>query len=254
MSPARAAATILALSVASASGQLPPGPVATPSGYPVRKCIAPKVPIGRLPDATGTVSLLLGKDGRPDTSSIAVLQVAGISVSGFRSVVVRRLSGCQFEMGRSAQGAPAGVALELTTSDTGVQVSVATPTATPGPPLAPEPVEISLAGFPLPLDDPRIEERPRRLRCGDPAPKLRTPQEIEEWFRTTMGSILTEVLVGPDGKLDHRVKLIWTSNPVATRNLVNWEVGCEFVPGRYRGIAVPVFVRDSLGLMATKRP
>ncbi len=254
MASVRIAATILACFAASAAGQSPSGPPPSPIAYAIKKCTPPKVPIGRLPNAAGTVSLLLGKDGKPDTSSIAVVQVAEISVSGFRSVVVRRLSSCQFEMGRSPPGAPAGIVLEVTTSDTGVLVSVATPTTTARPPLAPEPVALSLASFPLPLDDPRLEERPRRLRCGDPAPRLRTPQEIEEWFRTTMGSILTEVLVGPDGKPDHKVKLLWTSNPGATRNLVNWEVGCEFAPGRYRGMAVPAFLRDSLGLAMTKRP
>lgn len=254
MTPARTAATILVLAVAPAIGQLPPSPATALIGYAVKRCIDPKVPIGRLPNANGTVSLLLGKDGRPDTLSIAVLQVAGISISGFRSAAVRRLSACQYEMGRSAPRTSVGVVLKLTTNDTAVQAGVATPTGTPGPPLAMEPFEISPDTFPLPLDDPRLEERPRRLHCGNPSPQLVPRDRIVEWSSASMGSLLAEVLVASDGKPNHRVKVIWTSNPSATRNLVNWMVGCAFVPGRYRGIAVPAFVQDSLGLLATKRP
>jgi hypothetical protein len=257
MSPVRTAAIILALSVASASGQVPPVPASTTPGYRVRKCTVMKVPIGRLPNATGTVSLLLGKNGTPDTSSIAVLQVAGISVNGLRSAAVRRLSACQYDMGKSAPKASVGVVLELATNDTAIQVGVATPTGTPGPPLAMESAETSFATFPLPLDDSRIEERPRRLHCGDPTPgmvSMQQMQQMEEWFRTSTGTVVAEVLVAADGKPDHRVKVIRTSNPSATVNLVNWLVGCEFVPGRYRGIAVPAFMRDSIGLATTKRP
>lgn len=254
MTPARTAVTILILAVAPAPGQLPSGPAKALIGYAVKKCIDPKVPIGRLPNATGTVSLVLGKDGRPDTLSIAVLQVAGISVSGFCSAAVRRLSACQYEIKGSAAKTLVGVVLTVTTNDTAVQAGVATPTGTPGFPLAMEPVEISRDSFPLPLDDPRLEERPRRLHCGNSSPRLVPRDRIVEWSSASMGSLRAEVLVASDGKPNRRVKIIWTSNPPATRDLVNWMVGCEFVPGRYRGIAVPAFVLDSIGLVATKRP
>ncbi len=254
MSPARIAVTTLVFFATAAAGQLPSSPASATIGYAVKKCTALKVPVGRLPHATGAVSLLLGKDGRPDTSSIAVLQVAGMSVSGFRSAAVRRLSACQYEMGRSTAKTPVGVVLELSTTDTAVQVGVATPTITPEPPLAMESLDIAYGAFPLALDDPRVEEGPRRLHCGDPTPGLVSRQQIEEWFRNFTGMVVVEVLVAPDGTPDHRVKIIRSSNPSATRNLVNWLVSCEYVPGRYRGIAVAALLRDSIGVVTRKTP
>jgi hypothetical protein len=93
-------ATLICLLVGPASGQTPID--GSPSGalYPVDKCGDPKVPIGVVPQGAGTVSCRLGKDGTPDTASIAVHKVLGLSVAGFRSVAVRALSPCRFDVGR----------------------------------------------------------------------------------------------------------------------------------------------------------
>ncbi len=57
----------------------------TPS-YSLRKCDPPKEEIGILPRISGQLFYLIGKDGKPDTASIKILKVSGISAAGFRSV------------------------------------------------------------------------------------------------------------------------------------------------------------------------
>src|ERR1700704_6313162 len=67
-------------------------------GYAVKKCDDPKVPIGMLSKGLGTIWFRLGKDGKPDTASISVLHVIGLSAVGMRSVAARQLSACRFHM------------------------------------------------------------------------------------------------------------------------------------------------------------
>ena len=78
----------------------------TVASFAVKKCDEPKVPIGMLRTAAGTVTFRLAKVGKPDTTSLAVVKVLGLSVAGFKSAVPWQLSACRFEMGSVAVPSP----------------------------------------------------------------------------------------------------------------------------------------------------
>jgi hypothetical protein len=246
---------------------LPATAQSTPAGYPIKKCDEPKVPIGLLPKGFGQVSFMVGKDGKPDTASIAVLKVIGLSPAGFRSVAARVLSACHLDMGKPDPSASANVMSEVTFSEaTPVQVSTATPLSAPGTALALEPIKIPKDSFPLPLADLRIEERPLRLSCA--GPRQQAPQRItarganaaqaqqdatdqirvaqQQQAALNSGTLTAQVLVGIDGKPGSQVRVIESSNPMATQNLAELIGGCRFAPGRIHGIAVPAYIETKV--------
>lgn len=264
------AAAAICLAMAPATGQSP----SMPGGYAVKKCDDPKVPIGVLPKGLGTVSYLLGKNGKPDTASIAVLKVFGLSVAGFRSVSVRELSACNLDMGTPAPTAPVGVVQEIGFADSSsIDVGVATASAAPGTPLAVEPLGLPKDAFPMPIEDRRIEERPRRLSCKPPQlPQIRASASgrsradaqaqmqvqvriaMEQWNDFNAGTLVGQVRVGIDGKPGTQIKVIEVSNPSAAQNLAELIAGCRFVPGRYHGVLVPAFVETKIGIVTGRVP
>jgi hypothetical protein len=267
-----AAAICLALS--PASGQTPSEGAPSGALYPVNTCDDPKVPIGVLPKGFGTVSYRLAKDGKPDTASIVVLKAFGLSVAGFRSVAVRALSACRFEMGKLELRAPAVVVEEIHFADsTAIDLGLATASPAPGPPLAVETLGLPQDSFPMPIADRRIEERPRRLSCKPPQSlpfrvsasgtsradvqtQAQTQLRIahDQWNQVNAGTLVGQLRVGADGKPGNQVKVIEVSNSVAAQNLAELIGGCRFVPGRYRGILVPAMVETTIGVAPISGP
>lgn len=263
------AGAAICLAFRPVAGQSPSG-----AGYSVKKCDDPKVPIGVLPKGFGTVSYLLGKDGKPDTASIAVLKVFGLSVAGFHSVASRELNGCRHDMGNVAPNATVSVVQEIRFADSSsIDVGVATASPAPGTPLAVEPLGFPKDSFPMPIDDRRIEERPRRLSCKPPQlPQIRVSASgtsradaqaqmqsqvrtaMEQWNDFNAGTLIGQVRVGIDGKPGTQIRVIEVSNPSAAQNLAELIGGCRFVPGRYHGVLVPALVETKIGIVAGRVP
>jgi hypothetical protein len=229
--------------------------------YAIKKCDELKVPIGALPEGSGTVSYLISKDGRPDTSSIAVLEVSGLSAAAFRSVMARRLAACRFSGGRA--GASSTVVSEIAQLDSmTLQVASTTASSPTSQPLPLETLSIPLDSFPLPLNDRRIEERPLRLSCnaartpppimisGRGATRAQAMQDAQDQMRMAQlqqstkygGTLVAEVRVGIDGKPGPQVRVIEATNRMAVQALADIIATCRFAPARIRGVAVPSYL------------
>jgi len=229
--------------------------------YAIKKCDEPKVPIGALPEGTGTISYLMGKDGRPDTATIAVLKVSGFSVAGFRSVMARRLAACRFSGGTGS--AAVTVVSEIAQLDSmTLQVASTTASAPAGAPLTIEGLGIPLDSFPLPLHDRRIEERPLRLSCnaartpppvaisGRGATRAQAVQDAQDQMRMVQlqqstkygGTLVAEVRVGIDGKPGPQVRVIEVTNRLAVQTLADIIATCRFAPARIRGVPIPSYL------------
>lgn len=246
--------TLAACTFAPMSGQTS----ATSGSYPVKECWTSRTMFGVLPEASGWVSYSLHKDGKPDTASITVRKVDGMSAAGFRSVAVRKLRACRHEMGRPAPRAPVEVSQQISFADSSkLEVSVATTVVSDTPPLALEPFDISKDSFPLPISDSRIEERPRRLDClplpGGVMP-LPSPPGVDDgrrWMRENAakvysGWLIAQVRVGVDGKPGTAIRVLDASSPADAQKFARMIGGCQFVPARYHGVVVPAFIQLTL--------
>jgi hypothetical protein len=252
-----------------APSQVPPAAGGTQ--YAVKKCDEPNVPIGWLPKVAGQVTYLLGKDGRPDTATVAVVTLSGMSVAGFRSVAKRQLSVCRFDIGTAGLTAAVRVVEEIGGDSATVTALGATPATEPGTTLAIESFDISKDSFPLPIDDRRIDERPRRLSCPYPqrprgsissAGAARADAQAQAPLRLAMttydelsaGTLVAQVRVGVDGRPGTQVRVISVSNPSAAQNLAELIGGCRFVPARYHGVLVAAFVETTIKVWAVSVP
>ena len=203
----------------------------------------------------------------PDTASIAVLKVVGMSPAGFKSVAARVLSACRLDLGKPDPTAAVGVMSEVTFSEaTPVQVGTATPLSAPATALVLEQIKIPKDSLPLPINDRRIEERPLRLSCAGPRQQAPTritgrgsnpaqaQQDAMDQIRTAQqqqaatngGTLVAQVVVGIDGKPGSQVRVITVSNPMATQNLAELIGGCRFAPGRILGVAVPAYIETKV--------
>src|ERR1017187_6059426 len=258
-----------------APSQVPPAAGGTQ--YAVKKCDEPKVPIGWLPKVAGQVTYLLGKDGRPDTATVAVVTLSGMSVAGFRSVARRQLSVCRFDIGTAGLTAAVRVVEEIGADSATVTALGATPATEPGTTLAIEPSDISKDSLPLPIDDRRIDERPRRLSCPYPqrprvsgppvgsassAGVTRADAQAQAPSRLAMtsfnehsaGTLVAQVRVGVDGRPGTQVRVLSVSNPLAAQNLAELIGGCRFVPARYHGVLVPALVETTIKVWPVNVP
>lgn len=249
----------LALLLLSAAGPSRHRIAPRTDSIPVKNCGDPKVPIGLLSTASGTVQLTLARNGRPDTASIAVTEVTGMSAAGFRSVAVRKLGACRFDVGKVAGNAGVQVRAAMQVGGATITLGPAVPSPEPAPALALTALDLPIDSFPLPYQDARVEEHPRRLRCNDPPmPSAGSPQQMRErmreWSATWMGIIHARVNVGVNGTPERRVLVLDSSNSDATSNLVNLLLGCSYVPGRTHGVVVPTYMIDSIGVVTGGRP
>jgi hypothetical protein len=244
-----------------AAGQLAStGPIA------IKKCDDPKVPIGQLPNAIGTVTFRLAKDGRPDTASLAVVKVLGLSVAGFKSAAARQLSACRLDADKVTLTASSVVSAKVTIESTTVSIAAAELTTEPASPLAVEHFDAPHDTMPFDVGDPRVEERPRPLSC---ASQVRAPTVIHatgatpaqamadaqnqarianEQYNATNGGVLTAIVrVSADGKPGSQIRVIQLTNPAAGQSLGDRIGSCRYVPGRVLGVAVPALFQVTMG-------
>ena len=240
----------------------------------LKKCDDPKVPIGALPTGNAVIWYRVGHDGKPDTAGMGVVQVLGMSVAGVRSVAVRLLSACRYDV-KKGDTLSAGLLTELR-FDT-VHVALGSTNHADGPATL-----RTLETFDLPRDsvfaagDRRIEEKPRGLKCPSPP---RPPQfqpstpirgatqgqaqaafradigpQVDNWNRMNTGQLLAEVVVNPDGKLDGKLQVVQVSNPSATATLSEMVNGCTWIPARALGVTVAMRARMLVGRPPLQRP
>ena len=240
----------------------------------LKKCDDPKLPIGVLPSGSAVIWYRLGRDGKPDTAGMGVVQVLGMSVAGVRSVAARLLNACRYDV-KKGDSLSAGLLTELR-FDTARVVLGSTNHADSRTVLR------TLETFNLPRDsvfpagDRRVEEKPRSLKCASPPrpPDFRpsapirgaTPgqaqaafradigPQVDNWNRMNAGQLLAEVVVNPDGKLDGNIQVVQVTNPSATATLSEMVRGCTWVPARALGVAVPMRARMWVGIAALQKP
>jgi hypothetical protein len=189
----------------------------------LKKCDDPKIPIGILPTGNAVIWYRLGHDGKPDTAGMGVVQVLGMSVAGVRSVAVRLLSTCRFDV-RKGDSLTAGLLTELRFDTAHVALGSTNHADGPATLRAPESFNLPRDSV-FPTGDRRIEETPRGLKCPSPprspdftgvgrgatradaqaALRAEIGPQIDNWNLMNAGQLLAEVIVNPDGKLDGHI-------------------------------------------------
>ncbi len=223
----------------------------------LRRCEAPRQPLGVL-HGQGQVVYELGRDGRPDTASVRVVRSPDLSPPALRSAAVRLLSACRFESGGRASRADVRVLERIVFHDSTAELR--SPQPAPDSVAAPPPdvaAPLALDG-PVDENDPRLEERPRQLRCEystGPRPSTQetnrsrqeAEREIDELARRNTGRVEARAVVGADGRVERRsIVVVNATNPRTTDGLVRDLATCRYAPGRIAG--TPVAVTMTLGM------
>lgn len=228
----------------------PDGVAGSDTGFPHRDCKSVEEPIGFV-TGTGVVGYWLARDGRADTSTVRVMEVTGISAAGYRSAVVRLLSGCRVSVPRGFPREGKAVAQRIRLAGSAFQPFPATeldslPAVLPAPP-----VLIPTTGLPLADDDERLEERPAPipgcLRRMAPLPPGGSYSSIEEakrdldrWVANNRGRIRISVEVGTDGRaVPGTATILESDNRSAANALLSSMQRCRYAPGRIGGRPVP---------------
>lgn len=242
-----APALLLALSaVRSAAAQ----------SYGIGRCHPSPEGIGAV-SAEGAVRYTLDAQGIPDTGSVSVLGAARISVAGYRSAVVRLLSGCRMQHGDTPVAVTQGIRFDAG----GAHLTPALPATGTESALAitaPAPVT-----GPLDARDSIIEERPSWITCDRP-PRTRPvtasgPSAVadQNMFASASsansGTITAALLIGSDGRVvKDSLKLVSTTNPANSSNLMRSLASCRFAPARIGGIPITTRVAASITVGETR--
>ena len=234
---------------------------ATDSTFPMAVCGDPMEPATGRMNIAGVVGYHLAPDGRPDTASVRVLAIEGMSVAGFRSAVSRRLAGCRMTLPYGYQGATIPVRQEVRFIESGFALEPARRQPALPDGLASVPVSGSNGAEPYPLDDSRVEERPWQLSgCkpqGVPSPpdrRYRTREEAarayDEWSSRMSGEVILQVTVGADGRVvPGSDSLVLGDNPLITNALIASIKECRFHPARIGGVPVAAKTLGRMGLL-----
>lgn len=175
-------------------------------------------------DAVGQILYRIPLSGRPDTASIQVVSVSGVSAEGLRSAAGRYLATCRFDAARTRHGpAPALVRQRLTFTSRKLQIAFVPPADLPAEhpdSAAPEVWSVFAAS---------LDELPRPLACRFP--------------RLPSGRIQLGFVVDSSGRCDPATVRVLQATPEALRARASKIASaCRFVPGRVRGTTVPVEV------------
>lgn len=211
-----------------------------PLGF--KKCSAPKVPIG-LVRGSGELLFDISAKGKPDTSTIEVLSVTGISPAGLRSAVGRQLSACEFD---TKQAHLAGVtkvrqgwSFEGPRTRFGGAIKADTGTVMALMPMTP-PTD------PVPDSSAALEEHPRWLSCRSDA-QPGAPDAGGNTDASAGTSVWVQFVVDSAGKVvPSTVHAVESNDLVASNTAVQDYTGCRYVPGRIGGVPVQtvMLVRD----------
>ena len=229
--------------------------------YDLDRCSTPREPLGVLTGG-GEVRYELKHDGRPDTGSVSVLAVNGISAAGYRSAVVRQLSSCKM---RHPHQSPVMVRQAIRFDATHVTVDPAVPadTSVPGLPI----LAVALPSGTIEGTDHLLEEIPRYVRCDrHPAPPpgrqtmtFRSREEMEAFLardaRDLSGTVRARLVVDPAGRvIRDSITVLSTNNPNVTNNAITYFASCHYTPGRIAGAPVQTAVRAGFGIVVSSEP
>lgn len=235
---------------------------ATDSTFPVASCGDPTDPsAGRL-NVAGVIGYTLLPNGVPDTSSVRIVELEFMSVAGFRSAVVRRLSDCRMTFPFGYQGGPIAVRQEIEYRDLGFAPAPARRVDSLPQGMAIQPVPIDSSAFPFPLEDSRVEEHPWQLRGCMPqglnrptGVRYRTREEAEaagrEWNRLMAGKVVLQVTVDAEGRVvPGSDSVVVADNPASANALIASLLQCRYLPARIGGVPVPAKALARMTLLA----
>lgn len=223
-----------------------------------KECRAPKVPIGYL---RGSGRLVFGVDakGRPDTSTVRVVRVIGMSGAALRSAVRRQLSACRFDIHKAGLAGPVELAQSWEFESTKVRFGGAEPA---GPELPPDSV-IAPALPPVPVPDSAavLEERPRVLDCphgyrvesagipnGEPHPEDESGGPPGE----NSGSVKIQFEVDTLGRVaSGTITPVASTDPTLINDAVRNYAACRYTVGRIGGVPVPVLMSSVYRVQVT---
>lgn len=261
--PIRAAGAAAALGCAALAAPL--AAQAPPGDFALRTCDTPRQPLGVL-HGQGQVVYEMRRDGRPDTGSVRVVRSSDLSPAAFRSAAVRLLSACRFEAGSRPPRASTRVAERIVFHDSTAELRTPQPAPDSVAGVQPEAATAEPTGGPVEVDDPRLEERPRQLRCehvqGARPPmeeRYRSREEAErqvgEYARESTGQVEARVVIGADGRVErHGITVLSSTNPRVTDGLVQAMASCRYAPGRIAGRPVAVAMTLGMGVEVRVEP
>ncbi len=208
-------------------------PLAPAVGYAQLKCTTSKVPIGLVQGHAVVEYGLRGR--RPDTTSISVVAVEGLSARGARSVLVRQLGSCELS------DPPRGLRrvrqeFEFLGASIRFGTLVAADSVTPGL-LEPTPDYAADRIF----ERGDVEELPRVLRCPALPRASRQPNDIG-------GDIRADFVVLATGRVDPSTIVIESGAPALRSRATKAFGRCRYVPARRDGVPVAVKVREDASL------
>jgi hypothetical protein len=242
-------------------------------GQTIKKCNEPKVPIGALHQSSATIWYRLDKDARPDTGSVGVVTTTGISPGGARSIAVRILGACHFDLAKGTIVAN-GLVTQIQFDTGGVSFGTTDRVEAAPPLLSLDPFTLPPDSLPLPATDPRVDERPRMLKCQTiPPPSLRSTmssgssraqaeaqaladiqRQVNDWNRMNTGELVADIVVRSDAKVEPAVNVKSSSNPAATSTLSNRIRSCSWIPARAHGMLIPVRMQAIMVVMPMMGP
>lgn len=229
----------------------------------LRECRTPEEPLGIF-TANGRAAFRVGPDGRPDTSSVRVLDVTIVSPAAYRSATTRLLSACRFRMPGRSDTLAVELALDfegLPLPPVGAIVLAHLPAG-----LAIAPVLVPTEGLPLADDDARLEEYPLLdQRCRGVGP-VSPPSGMytsltalmaafDEWGRRNAGRLTVVLEIARDGSVvPGSVAIEDAEDPRAAARLAERLGRCRFAPARIGGVPVPAMTRFKIRGAGRPRP
>jgi hypothetical protein len=210
-----------------------------------QQCDKPQVTIGVL-YATADLQFAVARDGRVDTTSVALIAARGASPEGFTSAARRYLITCRFRPGRAA-GRPIGTLVLARLRFTRDSTVLMTSREAADSLLLPAVFEQPSAEIDRIYDnaDSVLEEKPRLLPCGRNWGTFEVEQGADA-HAAISGATEIEFVIGVDGRADRSTaRTIRFINPLVARETMMSYMSCRYAPGRIRGEPVPVRVRVS---------
>jgi Gram-negative bacterial TonB protein C-terminal len=205
--------------------------------------------------------VIVDSSHQPQLSTLQIVEATQVSFKGARSLAARALADCRFEAALSGSEPVASwVAFRVATGSSGKVLITGQRLPPERPPVIAQ-VEVQPVGASsLYLhDDPRLEELPRQVHCGD-SPSLGgerkrevTESEFFSGIHAGDGNAEVSYVVRPDGRVDESsLTIISSDNWDLARAYLSRIAECDFAPGRIEGQPVAVKVVTNISRHARR--